>query len=321
MSLLAVDTFVEEHCAHTRHEADEYANETPRWCAGCGDHSVLRAVQQLLEGAQVAPENVVAVSGIGCSSRLPHYLGTYGFHGIHGRALPVALGIKLARPELRVLAFMGDGDCFSIGAGHWLHTLRYNPDLLCVVMDNNLFALTKNQASPTTAPGERTNTTPRGAVLPPLRPLSVMLGISNLSFLAQSATWNPAHLRATLEVAWQHRGLSFVRVLQRCPAYMPELLEKGGSRRLAYLVGAGGVPIDARKAKGAELIDHDPADLAASRALADREELEPMGLLYRDPGRPSYGDLQSAGRDRPADDVIVARLEGLLDRYAVGDSP
>ncbi|MBK6487772.1 MAG: hypothetical protein IPF98_13045 [Gemmatimonadetes bacterium] len=197
----------------------DYEGARARWCPGCGDHSVLAAVEKLLSAEQLKPEDTVFVSGIGCSSRFPHYLKTYGFHGVHGRALPVALGIKLHRPELAVFVVMGDGDCTSIGAGHWVHTLRYNPDLVVLMLDNGIYGLTKNQTSPTTPQGVPSNTQPQGTILPPLNPISLALGVSNASFVAQTAEFVPAHLYATLRAAFHHRGLSFVRILQRCPVF------------------------------------------------------------------------------------------------------
>ena len=132
---------------------EDYTGAVPRWCTGCGDHGILAAVHRVCRDAQLKPEKTVAVSGIGCSSRFPHYMKTYGFHGLHGRALPVATGIKLARPELEVFAVMGDGDCCSIGAGHWVHAVRYNVDMVALLLDNNIYGLTKNQTSPTTPQG------------------------------------------------------------------------------------------------------------------------------------------------------------------------
>ncbi len=140
---------------------DDYAGAMPRWCPGCGDHGILTAVERLLEAEQLLPERTVFVSGIGCSSRFPHYLRTYGFHGIHGRALPVAMGVKLRRPDLHVFAVMGDGDCCSIGAAHWVHATRYNANITALLLDNEIYGLTKNQTSPTTPLGHPSNTQPR----------------------------------------------------------------------------------------------------------------------------------------------------------------
>ena len=163
----------------------DYEGARARWCPGCGDHSILAAVQKLLTLEQLAPEQTVFVSGIGCSSRFPHYLKTYGFHCLHGRALPVATGIRLHRPDLTVFVVMGDGDCTSIGAGHWIHALRYNLDMVVMLLDNGIYGLTKNQTSPTTPQGFNTNTQPRGSLLQPLNPIQVALGVTNASFVAR----------------------------------------------------------------------------------------------------------------------------------------
>lgn len=317
MKSLAIDEYVGSECQIHPHTIDEYETETPRWCKGCGDHGVLLNIQELLRDEQIDPENVVAVSGIGCSSRLPHYLRTYGFHGIHGRAFPVSMGVKLARPELKVLTVMGDGDCFSIGAGHWLHTVRYNPDLTVVVLDNGVYALTKKQASPTSLQGQVTNTTPYGAYLRPLNPLSLIMGISNVSFLAQTATWYPAHMDETLRLAWAHRGLSFVRVLQRCPVYMPDLFGIGGRLGVAFLESEGGVAVDRRTLRGAQVLAHDPSDLAAAQRAALMEDPEPLGLLYHNPAVPTYEDERYAHTEPTDDAALITKLNALLDRYAV----
>ncbi|MCB1309156.1 MAG: hypothetical protein KDK30_13280, partial [Leptospiraceae bacterium] len=131
MEALETVEFLDPVCElQTEYQPEDYEGDDPRWCKGCGDHAILQAVQRMLHASQIAPESVVCVSGIGCSSRFPYYLKTYGFHGIHGRALPISLGVALAREDLHVITVMGDGDCFSIGAGHWLHAMRYNPNLL-----------------------------------------------------------------------------------------------------------------------------------------------------------------------------------------------
>ena len=169
---------------------EDYCGAEPRWCTGCGDHGILAAVHRVCRDAQLKPEKTVAVSGIGCSSRLPHYMNTYGFHGLHGRALPVACGIKSRRPDLDVWVATGDGDCFSIGAAHWIYAMRYNMDLTMLVFDNGIYGLTKMQVSPTTPKGQKSNTSPRGAYLDPLNPLNTTLpaitGISGSAVLIRS---------------------------------------------------------------------------------------------------------------------------------------
>ena len=204
---------------------EDYKGDAPRWCVGCGDNSILTAVQRLCRDEQLAPDKTVFVSGIGCSSRLPHYMNAYGFHGIHGRALPVAEGIKMTRPDLNVFVATGDGDCCSIGTAHWIHAIRYNIDMTVLMHDNQIYGLTKKQVSPTTPQGLRTSTTPRGAYLEPLNPLSVTLGVANVSFVAQAVDWIPELLYAIVSQAFHHKGFSFVRVLQRCPEFLPDLFE------------------------------------------------------------------------------------------------
>ena len=317
MKSINIDEFAGSDCQIHPHTLEDYETETPRWCKGCGDHGVLLAIQELLRSEQVDPEAMVAVSGIGCSSRLPHYLHTYGFHGIHGRALPVSLGVKLARPDLKVLTVTGDGDCFSIGAGHWVHTLRYNPEMVVVVLDNGVYALTKKQASPTSRKGQVTNTTPFGAYLRPLNPLSLMMGISNVSFLAQSATWFPTHMAATLQRAWHHRGLAFVRILQRCPVYLPDLFGVGGSQSVGFLENQDGVPVDRTVIRGSKVLPHDHRDLAAAQRAAAMEEIEPMGLIYWNPDVPTYEDVRYSHTQSAEGAALLTKLNTLLDRYAV----
>jgi len=295
----------------------DYEGARARWCPGCGDHSVLTAVQRLLASEQLVPEQTVFVSGIGCSSRFPHYLRTYGFHGIHGRALPVATGIKLQRPDLAVFVVMGDGDCTSIGAGHWIHALRYNPDLTVMMLDNGIYGLTKNQTSPTTPQGWVSNTQPRGSWLPALNPLSVALGVTNASFVAQTAEWVPAHLFATLRAAYRHPGLAFVRILQRCPVYMPSLYQPAvqDPARIALLVHDDGVVAPELTTSYKTQIPHDPRDLDAARRLADASEPVHLGLFFRDATRARYEELRRVP-PRTAEERI-ALLEAELDRYAV----
>jgi 2-oxoglutarate ferredoxin oxidoreductase subunit beta len=310
--------WIDEICGCGPRALDDYQSEPARWCMGCGDHGVLTALQRLLLSRDVAPESVVVVSGIGCSSRMPHYIKTYGFHTIHGRALPVATGITLARPDLRVIVVMGDGDCFSIGGNHWLHAIRYNINAMVLVLDNEIYALTKNQASPTTPAGRATNTTPRGALLGALNPLSVMTGMTNLSFLAQSATWYPGHLDAVLARAWEHHGLGFVRILQRCPVYMADAFGGGGHDHPAvFLEHERGIPVDPATARRAGTRRHDPADIHAARQVAHGEHPAPMGLLYHNPALPAYSDLWREAIDTPDRATYQRRLADRLDRYAI----
>ncbi len=317
MKPIGLDEFLSGTCQIYPLSIEDYETEAPRWCRGCGDHGVLLAIQELLRDEQVDPETLVAVSGIGCSSRLPHYLKAYGFHGIHGRALPISLGVKLARPDLKVLAVMGDGDCFSIGAGHWVHTLRYNPNMVVIVLDNEVYALTKKQVSPTSRQRQITNTTPFGSYLQPMNPLSLILGVSNVSFLAQSATWYPPHVSATLRRAWAHRGLAFVRILQRCPAYLPDLMGMGGATQVTFLEEADGIAVDRAVARGAPIVGHEHRDLTAAQRIAGSAAVEPMGLIYSNPDVPSYEELRRSHTQSTESGALIGKLNALLDEYSV----
>ena len=208
-----------------RFELEDYQSGVPRWCSGCGDNAILAAVQRLCRDEQLKPERTVFVSGIGCSSRFPHYMKTYGFHGIHGRALPIAEGVRLARPDLHVFVNTGDGDCCSIGAAHWIHALRYNMNLTVMLHDNQIYGLTKMQASPTSPIGLKSNTTPKGSYLDALNPLTVTLGVTNVSFVAQAVDWIPELLYEIIHAGFKHKGLAFIRIIQRCPEWLPKMLD------------------------------------------------------------------------------------------------
>ncbi|HVS16331.1 MAG TPA: thiamine pyrophosphate-dependent enzyme [Thermoanaerobaculia bacterium] len=298
---------------------ENYEGGVARWCPGCGDHGVLAAVKRICRDEQIPTEKVVAVSGIGCASRFPHYMHAYGFHGLHGRAFPVACGIKARRPDLAVWVATGDGDCCSIGAGHWLHAIRYNMDMTVMLFDNNIYGLTKKQTSPTTPVGLATNTHPRGAWLPPLNVVETVLGFTNVSFVARTVDWNAQHLYDTLRAAYEHRGTSFVHILQRCPAYTAHIFEEARNDpdRVALLEHEHGVPIDAAVARVfANRRPHDPADLAGARALAGESEKILLGLFYRNPDAPGYEAFTYEGLDTPPERRIVA-VEAELDRFAI----
>jgi 2-oxoglutarate ferredoxin oxidoreductase subunit beta len=296
---------------------EAYASAQPRWCPGCGDHSVLTAVQRLLAEERLAPERTVFVSGIGCSSRFPHYLKTYGFHGIHGRALPVATGVKLTRPDFDVFTVMGDGDCCSIGAGHWLHATRYNLDMTVLLLDNEVYGLTKDQTSPTTPRGFPTKTQPKGSWLPALNPLTATLGITNASFVAQTAEWVPSHLFETIRAAHRHVGFAFVRVLQRCPVWTPNLFASAvrDTSTVDVLVHEDGIPAADLARSHPNRVAHDPKDLDGARRLAEAADRIRLGLFYRNPSAPRYEEIRRLPA-RTAEER-VRLLEKELDAHAV----
>jgi 2-oxoglutarate ferredoxin oxidoreductase subunit beta len=308
-----------QHLFAENRALEDYQGGMPRWCKGCGDNAILAAVQRLCRDEGLRPEKTVFVSGIGCSSRLPHYMRTYGFHGIHGRALPIAEGIKLARPDLHVFVNTGDGDCCSIGAAHWLHAIRYNMNLTVLLHDNHIYGLTKKQASPTSPLGTKSNTTPRGSYLDAMSPLTVTLGVQNASFVAQAVDWIPESLFQIVTAAFRHRGFSFVRVLQRCPEFVGSMFETWvhDPGRMLMLTHADGVQVSPALQKiYRNQVEHDPANIHRAREIASSEDPIPVGILYRNPAVPCYEDLRRPGLLRTTD-TIRTSLEAEFDKFTV----
>lgn len=199
-----------------RYTPKDFASDQEiRWCPGCGDYSILKQMQSILPEVGVDRENTVFVSGIGCSSRFPYYMNTFGVHGIHGRAPAIATGIKLARPELSVWIITGDGDGLSIGGNHLIHLLRRNLDVNVLLFNNEIYGLTKGQYSPTSTLGLRTKSSPLGTIDHPFNPLTLSLGAQG-SFVARAMDRDPKHLRGMLLRSHQHKGTSFLEVYQNC---------------------------------------------------------------------------------------------------------
>jgi 2-oxoglutarate ferredoxin oxidoreductase subunit beta len=296
-------------------EVEDYESAMPRWCSGCGDHAILGGVERVLSGEQLPRERTVFVSGIGCSGRFPHYLNTYGFHGIHGRALPIATGVKLSRPDLNVFAVMGDGDCCSIGAGHWIHAIRYNIDMVALMLDNNIYGLTKNQTSPTTPQGMKTMTQPEGSYLPALNPLSATLGVTNASFVAQTCDWVPGHLYETVLAAQRHKGFAFVRVLQRCPVFTPGIFDAAARKpeQTVLLTHEDGIHDPDLEAIYKTHIRHDPADLDEARELSEDMSAVRIGIFYRNESLARYDDTRHVPHHSAAEKLAL--LESEFDRY------
>ena len=273
----------------------------PTWCPGCGDFSVLAAVEMALKRLQVPSHNVAVVSGIGCSSNLPHFLSSYGFHAIHGRALPVAEGIRWANHGLTVIATGGDGDGFGIGAGHFVHTMRRNVDLTYVTMDNQIYGLTTGQASPTSMMGQKTKSTPNGVIERPVDPIALALA-SGATYVARGFSGDVKHLADLVANGIQHRGFSFVDVFSPCVTYN-KLNTFDFFRQRVYKLETSG---------------HDPTNigLAFQRAIEWGEKI-PIGLFYK-VDYPTYEDLEevlSAGPLAHQNAGLVGR-EKLLDEFA-----
>lgn len=197
---------------------DFSSDQDVRWCPGCGDYSILAQVQRVMPELNIPKHNLVFVSGIGCSSRFPYYMDTYGFHGIHGRATAIASGLKIARPDLTVWVATGDGDGLSIGGNHFIHMCRRNIDLKVLLFNNQIYGLTKGQYSPTSEFGKITKSTPYGSVDHPFNPLLVALG-AEASFVARTLDRDPKHMQGILRRAAEHKGTAFVEIYQNCNVF------------------------------------------------------------------------------------------------------
>jgi len=197
---------------------DFVTDQDVRWCPGCGDYSILAQVQKVMPELGIARENVVFVSGIGCSSRFPYYMNTYGFHTIHGRAPAIATGLKLSRPDLMVWVATGDGDALSIGGNHFIHLMRRNVDVKVLLFNNRIYGLTKGQYSPTSELSKKTKSTPFGSIDAPFNPLHVALG-AGATFVARTIDVEPVHMRQVLARAAAHKGTAFVEIFQNCNVF------------------------------------------------------------------------------------------------------
>ena len=201
--------------APTLTRADFVSEQDVRWCPGCGDYSILAQTQRIMPELGIPKENIVFISGIGCSSRFPYYMNTYGFHTIHGRAPTIASGVKMANPDLSVWVITGDGDALSIGGNHFIHLMRRNFDINVLLFNNRIYGLTKGQYSPTSEQGKQTKSTPLGSLETPFNPISLALA-SGATFVARSLDRDPNHLRSIIKSAFEHKGTSFIEIYQDC---------------------------------------------------------------------------------------------------------
>jgi 2-oxoglutarate/2-oxoacid ferredoxin oxidoreductase subunit beta len=211
-----VGTAVPQHPKYTKKDFE--SDQDVRWCPGCGDYAILSAVQKMMPDLGVPRESIVFISGIGCSSRFPYYMNTYGFHTIHGRAPAIATGLRLARPDLKVFVVTGDGDGLSIGGNHMLHVLRRNVNVTILLFNNKVYGLTKGQYSPTSELGKVTKSTPLGSADRPVNPCAFALGVG-ATFVARTVDRNIPHMEETLKRAAAHKGAAFVEILQNCNIY------------------------------------------------------------------------------------------------------
>ncbi|HZO89870.1 MAG TPA: thiamine pyrophosphate-dependent enzyme [Chthonomonadaceae bacterium] len=278
----------------------------PIWCAGCGDFGVLSALYKALSICNYDPEQTAIVSGIGCSSRLPGFVTTYGFHGVHGRALPIATGLKSSRPELNVVVVGGDGDGYSIGAGHFPHCARRNPDITYLIMNNNTYGLTKGQVSPTSMiplasndpkiDPKRWKTTPYGMTEDSLNPLAQAIAW-DVSFVARAFSYKPNQLTDLLVQALQHKGFALLDVFSPCPTFNSDQTED------YYKEHVFDVPED-----------HDPTDRVKAFALSLCMDGYPIGVLYKHENKPSLLDEQAWLRQRFTQEPSAA-LEALFHTF------
>jgi len=246
----------------------------PNWCPGCGDFSVLNALTRSFSDLDLAPHQITTVSGIGCSGRISGYLNTYGFHGVHGRALPVAQGVKLANRDLTVMAIGGDGDGLGIGLNHLIHAIRRNVDITYIIIDNHIYGLTKGQTSPTSSPGFVSKTTPKGSLENTIAPLQLALS-AGIGFLAQGFTGNPKQLMNLIKAGIRHNGFSLIVVLSNCVTYNKQHTLQWFKENITNLDEDNGYSPDNRQ--------------QALIAVSKHEELA-TGLIYQEE-KQSYQDL------------------------------
>ncbi len=296
---------------------DLESDQDVRWCPGCGDYAILATVQRTLATLGVKRENTVFISGIGCSSRFPYYMNTYGFHTIHGRAPTIASGLKVTRPELDVWVITGDGDGLSIGGNHMIHALRRNMDLKILLFNNQIYGLTKGQYSPTSQMGTRAPSTPTGSIDHPLNPISLALG-AGATFVARAADTDAKLLGKILDEAYKHKGAVFIELLQNCPVFNDGVWEgvkddpagkqiqlvegkplvfAGGTKGIK--LGAGLVPeiVDVKDGDTSQLLVHTERGSALyANLLAQLVQPTfpmPMGVLYRQ-DKPTYDQLANS---------------------------
>jgi 2-oxoglutarate/2-oxoacid ferredoxin oxidoreductase subunit beta len=328
---------------------DFKSDQEVRWCPGCGDYAILAAFQSFLPELEIPRENLVIISGIGCSSRLPYYVNSYGMHSIHGRAPAIATGLASSRPDLSVWVITGDGDALSIGGNHLIHALRRNVNIKILLFNNRIYGLTKGQYSPTSEQGKVTKSTPFGSLDTPFNPVSLALG-AEASFVARTVDSDRKHLTGVLRAAADHRGTAFIEIYQNCPIYNDDAfapVTSPGSRDEHLIRMEHGEPVrfgadggqglrfsrygsleavDVAGADPESLLTHDAhaADPSYAFALSRLDSSDfahtPIGIFRQSP-RPSYDELMSGqiegARERQGDGDLTALLAG-ADTWQVG---
>jgi len=299
---------------------DFKTDQDVRWCPGCGDYSILKQVQTILPELGLPKEDIVFISGIGCSSRFPYYVDTYGMHSIHGRAPAIASGLKASRPELSVWIITGDGDALSIGGNHLMHILRRNFDVNMLLFNNEIYGLTKGQYSPTSEQGKRTKSTPFGSVDHPFNPIAVALG-ADATFVARTMDRDPLHIREILSAGHHHKGTSLIEIYQNCNVFNDgafsvftdkqskedtTLFMKDGEPLVFGENGSKGIRLNGTRPEVVQLGSqwthddlwiHDSRDAVKAHILSrffdpvsDTHFPRPFGIFYQE-DRPTYEDL------------------------------
>jgi len=323
---------------------DFATDQEVRWCPGCGDYSILKQVQTIMPGLGIPRENIVIISGIGCSSRFPYYMNTYGMHSIHGRATAIASGLKATRPELSIWVVTGDGDGLSIGGNHTIHLLRRNFDVNVMLFNNQIYGLTKGQYSPTSEENKVTKSTPFGSIDHPFNPLALALG-ADATFIARSMDRDPKHLQEMLKRSHAHKGASFLEIYQNCNIFNDgafEVFTEKSSKAEETIFLEQGQPLvfGAQKHKGlrldglkpvvvelgseysaSDLWIHDENDFYKAQLLTrmfDDPRIEghlprPFGVFYQ-ASRPTYEDSMALQIEQ----AIAQRGAGDLDKLLAG---
>ena len=320
---------------------DFVSNQEPRWCPGCGDYSILAQVQKVMPDFGIPREKFVFVSGIGCSSRFPYYMNTYGFHTIHGRAPTIASGIRISRPDLTVWLATGDGDALAIGGNHLIHVLRRNVGIKIILFNNRIYGLTKGQYSPTSEMGKKTKSTPGGSLDHPFSTLSVVIGAEG-SFVARSIDTELQHMQAMLKRVGEHKGTALLEVYQNCPVFNDDAFvyitdKSTKADRILYLEHGKPLLFGKDKNKGIRVgknftpeiveVGEGPGQVPLSEITVHDESIEnpayafmlsrmewpeypvPLGVL-RNVSRPAYEDLVAAQQAK----VVAARGKGDVNK-------
>jgi 2-oxoglutarate ferredoxin oxidoreductase subunit beta len=316
---------------------DFASDQEVRWCPGCGDYSILKQVQTVLPDLGRPKEEFVFISGIGCSSRFPYYMDTFGMHSIHGRATAIATGLKATRPDLSVWVITGDGDSMSIGGNHFIHMLRRNPDLNVLLFNNQIYGLTKGQYSPTSEQGKVTKSTPMGSVDYPFNPIALCLG-ADATFVARTIDRDPKHQQAIIKRGYEHKGTSLVEIYQNCNVFndgaFEVYTEKGTKKQYTLMMEHGkplvfgenselGIKLDGFKPVIVNVADasvndlwiHDETDLVKATILSrfyddstkDGSFPRPFGVFYINNNKATF------------DELFNNQINGAIESYGTGD--